>query len=155
MKKLLFLLLSAAVAASAVAGVNLPAKRVDQDKSRGIPLVDKNVNKDVKEKRHAVDDRMMAPPAKQAFNATDDGRPEGHLKRYTRSGKAVILTDGTYQSFNQSDTMDIVYGLDGTTVYLKNILRNSSGNSSCGLLINHPSEAYYGKPVINIIADIL
>ena len=126
MKKLLLLLLSAAVAASAVAGVNLPEKRVDQDKSRGIPLVKRDVNKDVKEKRHAVDDRMMAPPMKQAFNATDDGRPEGHLKRYTRSGKAVILTDGTYQSFNQSDTMDIVYGLDGTTVYLKNILYGSN-----------------------------
>lgn len=126
MKKLLFLLLSAAVAASAVAGVNLPAKRVNQDKSRGIPLVKSDVNKDVKEKRRAVDDRMTASPVRQAFNATDDGRPEGHLKRYIRSGKAVILTDGTYQSFNQSDTMDIVYGLDGTTVYLKNILYGSN-----------------------------
>ena len=126
MKKLLFLLLSAAVAASAVAGVNLPAKRVDQDKSRGIPLVKKDVKSDVKEKRHAVNDRMTASPVRQAFNATDDSRPEGHLKRYTRSGKAVILTDGTYQSFNQSDTMDIVYGLDGTTVYLKNILYGSN-----------------------------
>ena len=126
MKKLLLLLLSAAVAASAVAGVNLPAKRVDQDKSRGIPLVKKDVKSDVKEKRHAVNDRMTASPVRQAFNATDDSRPEGHLKRYTRSGKAVILTDGTYQSFNQSDTMDIVYGLDGTTVYLKNILYGSN-----------------------------
>ena len=126
MKKILLLLLSAAVAVSAAAGVNPPSKRVVQDKSRGIPLVDKNVNKDVKEKRKAVDDRMMASPMRQAFNATDDGRPEGNLKRYTRSGKAVILTDGTYQSFNQSDTMDIVYGLDGTTVYLKNILNGSN-----------------------------
>ena len=126
MKKILLLLLSAAVAVSAAAGVNQPSKRVLQDKSRGIPLVDKNVNKDVKEKRKAVDDRMMASPMRQAFNATDDGRPEGNLKRYTRSGKAVILTDGTYQSFNQSDTMDIVYGLDGTTVYLKNILYGSN-----------------------------
>ena len=126
MKKILLLLLSAAVAVSAAAGVNPPSKRVLQDKSRGIPLVDKNVNKDVKGKRKAVDDRMMAPPMRQSFNATDDGRPEGHLKRYTRSGKAVILTDGTYQSFNQSDTMDIVYGLDGTTVYLKNILYGSN-----------------------------
>jgi hypothetical protein len=99
---------------------------VDQDKSRGISLVKRDVKADVKEKRRAVDDRMTASPVRQAFNATDDGRPEGHLKRYTRSGKAVILTDGTYQSFNQSDTMDIVYGLDGTTVYLKNILYGSN-----------------------------
>lgn len=126
MKKILFLLLSAAVAASAVAGVNLPAKRVGHDKSRGIPLVDKNVYKDVKEKRRAVDDRKMAPPMKQAFNATDDGRPEGHLKRYTRSGKAVFLENGSYYSTDQSDTMDIVFALDGSTVYLKNILMGSN-----------------------------
>ena len=74
MKKILLLLLSAAVAVSAAAGVNPPSKRVVQDKSRGIPLVDKNVNKDVMEKRKAVDDRMMASPMRQAFNATDDGR---------------------------------------------------------------------------------
>ena len=125
MKKILFLLLSAAVAASAVAGVNLPAKRVGQDKSRGIPLVDKNVYKDVKEKRRSVDDRMTAPPMKQAFNATDDSRPEGHLKRYTRSGKVVFLDNAHYYSADQSDTIDIVFALDGSTVYLKNILMGS------------------------------
>ena len=125
MKKILFLLLSAAVAASAVAGVNLPAKRVGHDKSRGIPLVDKNVYKDVKEKRRSVDDRMTAPPMKQAFNATDDSRPEGHLKRYTRSGKVVFLDNAHYYSADQSDTIDIVFALDGSTVYLKNILMGS------------------------------
>ena len=46
MKKILFLLLSAAVAASAVAGVNIPVKRVDQNKSPGIPLVAKDKKAD-------------------------------------------------------------------------------------------------------------
>ena len=126
MKKILFLLLSAAVAASAVAGVNMPVKRVDQNKSPGIPLVAKDKKADVKEKRRAVDDRMTGKTMKQAFSAADPNRPEGNLFRYVRSGNAVILTNGTYQSLNQSDTMDIVYGLDGTTVYLKNILYGSN-----------------------------
>ena len=126
MKKILFLLLSAAVAASAVAGVNMPVKRVDQNKSPGIPLVAKDKKADVKEKRRAVDDRMTGKTMKQAFSAADANQPEGNLFRYVRSGNAVILTNGTYQSLNQSDTMDIVYGLDGTTVYLKNILYGSN-----------------------------
>ena len=126
MKKILFLMLSAAVAASAVAGVNLPVKRVDQNKSQGIPLVAKDKKADVKEKRRAVDDRMTGKTMKQAFSAADANQPEGNLFRYVRSGKAVILSDGTYQSLNQSDTMDIVFGLDGTTVYLKNILYGSN-----------------------------
>lgn len=126
MKKILFLLLSAAVAASAVAGVNMPVKRVDQNKSPGIPLVAKDKKADVKEKRRAVDDRMTGKTMKQAFSDADPNRPEGNLFRYVRSGNAVILTNGTYQSLNQSDTMDIVYGLDGTTVYLKNILYGSN-----------------------------
>ena len=126
MKKILFLLLSAAVAASAVAGVNMPVKRVDQNKSPGIPLVAKDKKADVKEKRRAVDDRMTGKTMKQSFSAADPNQPEGHLYRYVRSGNAVILTNGTYQSLNQSDTMDIVYGLDGTTVYLKNILYGSN-----------------------------
>jgi hypothetical protein len=126
MKKILFLLLSAAVAASAVAGVNMPVKRVDQNKSPGIPLVAKDKKFDVKEKRRAVDDRMTGKTMKQSFSAADPNQPEGDLYRYVRSGNAVILTNGTYQSLNQSDTMDIVYGLDGTTVYLKNILYGSN-----------------------------
>ena len=126
MKKILFLLLSAAVAASAVAGVNMPVKRVDQNKSPGIPLVAKDKKADVKEKRRAVDDRMTGKTMKQAFSDADPNQPEGNLFRYVRSGNAVILTNGTYQSLNQSDTMDIVYGLDGTTVYLKNILYGSN-----------------------------
>ena len=126
MKKILFLLLSAAVAASAVAGVNMPVKRVDQNKSPGIPLVAKDKKADVKEKRRAVDDRMTGKTMKQAFSDADSNQPEGNLARYVRSGNAVILTNGTYQSLNQSDTMDIVYGLDGTTVYLKNILYGSN-----------------------------
>ena len=126
MKKILFLLLSAAVAASAVAGVNMPVKRVDQNKSPGIPLVAKDKKADVKEKRRAVDDRMTGKTMKQAFSDADPNQPEGNLARYVRSGNAVILTNGTYQSLNQSDTMDIVYGLDGTTVYLKNILYGSN-----------------------------
>lgn len=126
MKKILFLLLSAAVAVSAAAGVNLPPKRVDQDRSRSILPVDKNVKMDVKEKHQTVDDRMMTQPIKKALNATDDGRPEGHLKRYARSGRVVFYDSGHYHSATQSDTMDIVFALDGSTVYLKNILYGSN-----------------------------
>ena len=125
MKKILFLLLSAAVAFSVAAGVNTKSYRVIPPNSQDTQLVAKGMKNDVKEKRHAKDKRMMRQPMKQAVNKPRANQPEGELVTYTRSGNAVYNHGGTYIAAQQSGEMDIVYDPDGTTVYLKNIIFKS------------------------------
>ena len=117
MKKLSVLLVAAAVAISASAGVNFKAHRVVKS-NRVINTEMTKLNpKDLK--------------AKNDLRVITD-QPAGELKTYNRAGN-MVYNDGysLYVGAQDGNRMDIVYGEDGK-VYMKNILcraNNTFGDS--------------------------
>ncbi len=116
MKKLSVLLVAAAVAISASAGVSF--------KSTHVLKANKMVNKE------NVKFNDKAAKAKADFRVITD-QPEGELKSYNRSGQYDYNSSGyLYCGQQDGNRMDIVYAEDGK-VYMKNILcgtANSFGN---------------------------
>ncbi len=107
MKKLSVLLVAAAVAISASAGVNF--KNTHVLKSNKIST--ERVKTSVKKNQASI---------RSAFKA-----PEGELKSYNRAGYYVYVSDGyLYSGQQDGNRIDIVYGEDNK-VYMKNILCGS------------------------------
>ena len=107
MKKLSVLLVAAAVAISASAGVNFKSTHA---------LKSNKINKE-----------MVKFNAKQAKASTSlrviTEQPAGELKSYNRAGQYDYNSSGyLYNGQQAGNRMDIVYAEDGTTVYMKNIL---------------------------------
>ena len=120
MKKLLFLLLSAAVAISASAGISqqtLTRVPTTLKMSKMDKLQKKSVNYGIIQ-THQLDlnQRFLAPLRAASDLITE--QPEGELKTYTRSGSATYYSNQTIYWADQSGTVDIVYVGDGT-VYVK------------------------------------
>ena len=127
MKKLLFLLLSAAVAVSASAGLNL-------QNLKKVPTILKESKTDYLQKKtpfktldFTVRDNHI--DFKERSRGSSDviyDQPEGTLKTYTRSEDALcIASDGSSLGiYLQSSEypVDIVYGNDGQTVWIKDII---------------------------------
>ncbi len=109
MKKLSVLLVAAAVAVSASAGVNFKANSALKGNKKMVntELIKANVK--------------AFKANKKSFRVITD-QPEGELKSYNRAGQYVYVNNG-YLSCGQQDgnRMDIVYAEDGK-VYMKNIL---------------------------------
>lgn len=113
MKKLSVLLVAAAVAISASAGV--PFKSTHALKSN-------KINKEM------VKFNAKQAKAKADFRAITE-QPAGELKSYNRAGQYDYVSSGyLYCGQQDGNRMDIVYAEDGTTVYLKNILCGSGNN---------------------------
>lgn len=113
MKKLSVLLVAAAVAISASAGVSF--------KSTHVLKANKMVNKE------NVKFNDKAAKAKADFRVITD-QPEGELKSYNRSGQYDYINGGyLYCGQQDGNRMDIVYAEDGK-VYMKNILCGSASN---------------------------
>ena len=111
MKKLSVLLVAAAVAISASAGVNFKSTHA---------LKSNKINKE-----------MVKFNAKQAKASTSlrviTEQPAGELKSYNRAGQYDYNSSGyLYNGQQAGNRMDIVYAEDGTTVYMKNILCGSA-----------------------------
>lgn len=111
MKKLSVLLVAAAVAISASAGVNFKSTHA---------LKSNKINKE-----------MVKFNAKQAKASTSlrviTEQPAGELKSYNRAGQYDYNSNGyLYNGQQDGNRMDIVYAEDGTTVYMKNILCGSA-----------------------------
>ena len=146
MKKLLFLLLSAAVAVSASAGIN-PQRmakpltgQVKQVKEMPTKMVSKAVVKGVPApaisfKMRHVDAKKMEFDGKltrqidinQRFNAPNRAasdliteQPEGELRSYTRSGTCLYPSGQSLYYGNQPSTAKLVFANDGQTVYIQN-----------------------------------
>ena len=120
MKKLLVLLLSAAVAVSASAGVNLQSL-TKAPSTLKVSKMDKLQKKSMNYgfiQSHQFDpnQRFLAPNRGADDLITE--QPEGELKTYTRSGYATYVSSQSLYMAEQSGTVDIVYVGDGT-VYIK------------------------------------
>ncbi|MBQ9554894.1 MAG: hypothetical protein IJV05_01580 [Muribaculaceae bacterium] len=114
MKKLSVLLVAAAVAISASAGVNFKSTHALKSNKITKEMVKTNV-KDLK-------------AGKASFRVITE-QPEGELKSYNRAGQCVVYNSGSGLVAKQQDgnRMDIVYGENGK-VYLKNIICGIANN---------------------------
>ena len=111
MKKLSLLLVAAAVAFAASAGVNFKTSHVMKR------------NQVINTEMTKLNVKSLKADAKSFRVITD--QPEGELKSYNRSGYYVYVSNGyLYSGQQDGNRMDIVYGEDGK-VYLKNILCGS------------------------------
>lgn len=120
MKKFLFLLVSAAVAVSASAGVNLQSL-TKAPSTLKVSKMDKLQKKSMNYgfiQSHQFDpnQRFLAPNRGADDLITE--QPEGELKTYTRSGYGTYVSSQSLYMGEQSGTVDIVYVGDGT-VYIK------------------------------------
>ena len=114
MKKLSVLLVAAAVAISASAGVNF--KSTHALKSNKI------------ENKEMVKVNLAQLKAKADFRVINE-QPAGEVKTYNRTGQYDYVSGGyLYCGQQAGNRMDIVYAEDGTTVYLKNILCGSGSS---------------------------
>jgi len=112
MKKISVLLVAAAVALSASAGINFKASHATKSNKVINTELTKVKVKDLKAKG---DLRLITE------------QPEGELKSYNRAGQGDYVSSGYIYCGQQDGTrMDIVYGEDGK-VYMKNILFNCGG----------------------------
>ena len=107
MKKLSVLLVAAAVAVSASAGVNFKANHAVKSNKMVNTEMTKFKAKDLK--------------AKASLRVITD-QPAGELKTYDRAGQAVYISGNSIYAGEQTGSrMDIVYGEEGK-VYMKNII---------------------------------
>jgi len=108
MKKLSVLLVAAAVAFGASAGVNFKASHAVKS------------NKVINKEMTKINPKSLKAD-KASFRVITD-QPAGELKSYNRAGYYVYVSNGyLYNAQQDGNRMDIVYGEDGK-VYMKNII---------------------------------
>ncbi|MBQ9575329.1 MAG: choice-of-anchor J domain-containing protein [Muribaculaceae bacterium] len=123
MKKLLFLLLSAAVAVSASAGINLKDAKKGMEFKNPVTLKAEKMNRLEKKsmsfgQTHQMNLTQFNAPNRAATDLITE-QPEGELKTYERTGYATYYSSQSVYADEQEGTVDIVYAADGSTVYIK------------------------------------
>lgn len=116
MKKLLFSLLSLAVATSVMAG-NFKQTHL-QKSGKAMP---QTVKVDKTKKAPRLSDAMNYSTRATMLKAPITEQPEGELKSYIRSGQHDYVQSNALYCGNQTGRLDIVYG-PNNDVYLKDIL---------------------------------
>ncbi len=113
MKKLLFLMLSAAVAVSASAGVTSTK-------------IGKNITKqsNLKAKTESVFKMDRSVEIKPVLKTPVSERPEGETKTYLRTGTCLYVADGYVNPGEQSGVVELIFANDNK-VWFKNIFYGS------------------------------
>ena len=122
MKKLVFLLLSAAVAVSAMAGINVNKATMPKHLAPVQQKMNPVVMDYTLQQTHQFDLQQMFKAGNRDYAASDmiTEQPEGNARLYTRTGTCVYYSSKLYYGDQDGIETTIVYAPDGETIYMLN-----------------------------------